>query len=83
MTPKAMVRVPISIQRMRDLLVSAFEGGSNYWYLINGKQLRAGLKMADFKEGGSQQPKGDYYHWSQLIPTVRGCALFRERSRRI
>ena len=68
----------MSIKRMRELLCSAFEGGSNYWYRIDGKILRPSLTMADFKEGGSQQPtedEGGYFHWSQLVPTVPGCAL--------
>ena len=29
------VKVPITKQRISDLLCCAFEGGSNYWYLID------------------------------------------------
>lgn len=29
------VKVPITKQRISDLLCSAFEGGSNYWYTID------------------------------------------------
>ena len=65
---------------VRDLLVAAFEGGSNYWYRIDGKKLPPGTKIEDFKKGGRMQPRRpdgseDYYHWSQLIPTIPGGQL--------
>jgi len=56
----------------RDLLVTAFEGGSNYWYLIESRHVPKGTKFADFREDGRMQPKDIYYHWSQLIPTSGG-----------
>jgi len=65
----------MTVKQMRDLLVGAFEGGSNYWYMIERTKLRPGLKIEDFHNGGKMQPKDDYYHWSQLVPTTRGCAL--------
>lgn len=70
------VRLDDETEKMvRDLLVTAFEGGSNYWYRIDGKKLPPGTAMADFKQGGRMQPSGDYYHWSQLIPTIPGGQL--------
>lgn len=72
------VETHVPIKTVRGLLVSAFEGGSNYWYVIDSYQLGGGYKFADFKEGGKAQPKDDYFHWSQLIPTVKGCALIIE-----
>jgi hypothetical protein len=65
---------------VRDLLVGAFEGGSNYWYRIESKTFPPGSKMADFQEGGRMQPRRpdgseDYYHWSQLIPMFPGGQL--------
>ena len=71
---------PKTEQMVRDLLVAAFEGGSNSWYRIDGKKLPPGTKMADFKEGGRMQPRREdgsenYYHWSQLIPTIPGGQL--------
>jgi hypothetical protein len=71
---------PKTEQMVRDLLSNAFEGGSNYWYRIDGKKLPPGTKMADFKEGGRMQPRREdgseqYYHWSQLIPTIPGGQL--------
>ena len=67
--------VNLDINVIRGLLCSAFEGGSNYWYFIDRWELRPGLTLDDFKEGGSQQPD-NYWHWSQLIPTTAGCSLF-------
>lgn len=60
---------------VRDLLVTAFEGGSNYWYRIEKEKFPPGTKKADFVEGGRMQPEGNYYHWSQLIPTIPGGHL--------
>jgi len=69
------ISVDISIQTIRNLLCSAFEGGSNYWYQIDGYQLAPGFSIEDFRENGRMQPENDYFHWSQLIPTIPGCAV--------
>lgn len=66
--------MPKTLRRTRDLLVAAFEGGSNYWYTIEKAHYPPGTTAADFKEGGRMQPE-DYYHWSQLVPTVSGGSL--------
>ena len=60
---------------VRDLLVSAFEGGSNYWYRIESKKLPPGTKEKDFKEGGRMQDADQYYHPMQIIPTIPGGQL--------
>ncbi len=64
-----------TIKDLRGLLCSAFEGGSNYWYMIEGEVLPPKFTIEDFSKGGKAQPKGDYWHWAELIPTVPGCAL--------
>ena len=70
------VKVPTDIpeQRVRDLLCSALEGGSNYWYSGADHHLRDGLEYKDFQEGGSQT-LDDYFHPYELIPFVEGCHL--------
>jgi hypothetical protein len=78
---------------VRDLLVGAFEGGSNYWYRIESEKYPPGSKKEDFREGGRMQPPNPdgsqgYYHWSQLIPTFPGGQLVirdigRGRARRM
>lgn len=65
----------LSVKTLRSLMVNALEGGSNYWYMIEGTRLAHGLKDKDFFEGGAQQDSADYYHWSQLVPTTKDCAL--------
>lgn len=67
-------------EMIRNLLVGAFEGGSNYWYRIESKKFPPGTKMKDFGEGGRMQPRRpdgseNYFHWSQLIPTYPGGQL--------
>jgi hypothetical protein len=68
---------PPMIQTIRDLLVTALEGGSNYWYTIDHKKnvYPAGTSFKDYKEGGKMQPPGNYYHWSELLPTIPGGAI--------
>lgn len=71
---------PETEKMVRDLLVGAFEGGSNQWYRIESKKFPPGSKVQDFKEGGRMQARRadgseDYYHWSQLIPTFPGGQL--------
>jgi hypothetical protein len=72
---KIVTEVEVPINRVRDLLVCAFEGGSNYWAGVSYRKIREGLKPEDFLAGGSQQPTGGYYHWCQLMPTVEGCSV--------
>lgn len=69
------VDLTIDMKTIRGLLCNAFEGGSNYWYEITRWELGAGHSFDDFKEGGKQQPKDNYWHWSQLIPTTPDCAI--------
>lgn len=64
-----------SEKRVKDLLVGALEGGSNYWYSNARMDLADGYTKADFKTGGRMQDPNDYYHWAELVPFVPGCAL--------
>lgn len=75
------VKLPqgISERAVRDLLCSAFEGGSSYWACNASYNLRDGLTVEDFKEGGSEAIKvGDYYPAIQLAPFVEGCSVTLE-----
>lgn len=58
------VRQPVPLERLRDLLTSAFEGGSNYWYYdLQIISLPPGAKKADFK------------FWHIEIPALAGGVL--------
>jgi hypothetical protein len=70
----AKVTTDIPTSRVRDLLVSAFEGGSNYWIKVIDWKLAEGLKYEDFKEGG-KFALDDYYPAYFLIPFNDGCYL--------
>lgn len=74
---KVTVNMEVPIQRMRDLLTSAFEGGSNYWYTIDtdATVFAPGLKYEDFREDGCCTDPSQYHHPLQLIPFMQGCAL--------
>ncbi len=69
------IDVPITEQRVRDLLCTAFEGGM-YWCDVAGSTLREDLTIEDFKEGGSEANKvGEYFPSFYLVPFVEGCSL--------
>lgn len=71
----ATVGVNVSDDAIRSLLCSAFEGGSNYWYMIERYDLPAGHTLADYKPGGRFYTAKDYWHTSQIIPLCDGCAV--------
>lgn len=64
-----------TIQQTRDALCCAFEGGSNYWYTIADQHLSHGLTNRDFTIGGIHNPRDNYFHPCEIIPTVDTCAL--------
>lgn len=76
---KVTLEIPDSV--LRDLLASAFEGGSNYWCEIKNYLFPAGITIHDFRgvdtenPGRYTSPDGAYYHPSQLIPFVPGCVV--------
>lgn len=65
----------IDVELIRNLLCCAFEGGSNYWYDIEGIHYPPGRNYASYKEGGKGQDAETYWNWSQLIPTQEGGHL--------
>ncbi len=69
------IEVTIGIDRVRNLLCCAFEGGSNYWYVIVDRRYPPGFDAADYREGGKAQPPDDYWHWSQILPLQDGGSL--------
>lgn len=70
------VEQKIDMERIRDLLCCAFEGGSNYWYEITKIGWPPGLVSSDYTEGGKGQVGKSYWHWSQLVPTQEGGCLY-------
>lgn len=57
------------------LLVSALEGGSNYWYYDLDYEFPEGVTIDDFREGGKFTKPDDYWHPAQIVPFVEGCAI--------
>lgn len=64
---KITTTVDITDQRIKDLLCSAIEGGSNYWYTIAGYVYPDGKTAADYK--GEEDPR------YMLLPLVEGGAV--------
>lgn len=73
-TVKTTIKTEVSDETLRGLLCSAFEGGSNYWYMQTRSEFPAGVEYEDFREGGKFTLK-DYWHPLELIPFVEGCTL--------
>lgn len=69
------VTLEITNEQIKNLLCTAFEGGSNYWARIDSYKYAKGLEHKDFQDGGKFQVKGNYWHPSQIIPLVEGCAV--------
>jgi len=72
---KVQITHEFPLSRIRGLLCSAFEGGSNYWYEIAKYNYPKGIRGEEFSEGGSQQDPNEYWHPCQLVPTVEGGSL--------
>jgi hypothetical protein len=67
--------VSIPEDRVKSLLCTGFEGGVDYWCQIDKYQFAPGLSIEDFREGGEYQQPNNYYHPSEIIPLVPGCAV--------
>jgi hypothetical protein len=61
----------VSTKRILDLIVTAFEGGSNYWIEEVLSNPPAGTKYEDYKEGGKHAAT-EYYPAYQVLPFVGG-----------
>ena len=71
------VTLTIPTKQIRGLLCSAFEGGANYWFgNLEPLATPEGTTAEDFHDGGRMQTEGDYWHWSQLLPTSGGSIKF-------
>lgn len=73
--PFTVPRSTVDVERIRGLLCCAFEGGSNYWYMIDKCNYPPGLTSADYQEGGKGQDGKSYWHWAELVPTQVGGSL--------
>lgn len=66
---------PAELKMIRDLLTAGLEGGIGYWAQVVDVVYPPGTMREDFREGGKMQPRGDYYHPYELIPTIPGGAI--------
>ncbi len=66
--------IEIPTKRIQDLLCSALEGGSNYWYQISGHDMPHDLSYADFRKGGKFTNPAEYWHPDEIFPVTPGCA---------
>lgn len=70
------IKVTINDKKIYNLLCCAFEGGSNYWYMIDAVQYPPGFTSEDYREGGKAQPDPkSYWAWAQIVPMQKGGKL--------
>lgn len=72
------IKTEVTDEQLKDLLCSAFEGGSNYWGVhVTGRSYAEGLSYSDFcaLSGKFNADPNNYWHPDQIIPTVPGCSL--------
>lgn len=69
------ITTTVTDKQISELLCCAFEGGSNYWCMIENYRLAKGYSMDDFRVGGKHQDPGDYFHPCQLVPLHEGCSI--------
>lgn len=63
----------ITLETARNLLVSAFEGGSNYWMKLDKYICPPGTTLDDFKEGGKLSCPD--WHPAYILPTIKDGAM--------
>jgi hypothetical protein len=68
------ISVPVSEERIKGLLCSAFEGGSDYW-IKSIQRIHPNYDIADFRKDGKFNSEDHYWHPHQIIPLVSGCSL--------
>jgi hypothetical protein len=68
------IEIEIPDDRVKSLLCCGIEGGIGYWCQIVEYKFEPPLTIDDFREGGQFQGE-HYYHPSELIPLVPGCAV--------
>lgn len=72
------VQTEISLEDVRCLLVSAFEGGSNYWMQLDRFKFPKGISEKDFKGNGKlavpDKSLGEKRYWQTVyvLPFVEG-----------
>lgn len=67
------VTYPILMEDIRSLLVSALEGGSNYWMELNDLEYPPNTTKEDFIEGGKYAVKN--YHPAYVLPFIKDGAI--------
>lgn len=67
------ITLNIPLERISDLFISALEGGSNYWYMIE-KEMRP-IEWT-FENDGGERYKKTGEHWSQDYPFNKGGSLY-------
>lgn len=68
-TKSVTLTIPLTLEQISDVLCSALEGGSNYWYVIEEYVTPPTWEF-------ESEPKcGDGHHWPQDFPLNPGGAL--------
>lgn len=74
MGQKLKLTLDIDDKRVHDLLVSALEGGSNYWYMIEDEIMPTSVTFKDPLWDSDREKDPDFVHQEE-IPFCEGGAL--------
>lgn len=69
------ITIEVDDELIRNLLNCAFEGGSNYWYMIERVRFPKGFTEADYKKGGKAHIEKKHWDWPHIVPFQKGGYL--------
>ena len=65
------IEMNVSIQAIEEILVTAMEGGSNYWYFMDGEDKL--VKWFDEKIDKGELKRDDSIHYKWMDAMFQGC----------
>ena len=65
------IEMNVSIQAIEEILVTAMEGGSNYWYFMDGEDKL--VKWFDEKINKGELKRDDSIHYKWMDAMFQGC----------
>ena len=66
------IEISIPKEAIEEVLITAMEGGSNYWYALNGDESRCSTWLdSQIAKGNLERDKSVHYKWMDAI--FQGC----------
>ena len=65
------IEMNITIESIEEILITAMEGGSNYWYIMDGEQHCLSWLNEEIKDGRLERNNKIHYKWMDAM--FQGC----------